>query len=192
MTLWSHRRVRVLAGVLTTLIVGAIFALELFGPSSISDVATEIAVIATPSPTAGAAVLGETSAPTEPPATPVGTPAPVPNAPVDSNASASVSPPPTPPHATPQPGLWRIEGYVVDDSGAPLANVCVVIGPHGCQRYSPHTDERGHYFLDVAARQPGGPSTDFDFYFEMPGHETVWWHFTAAGPQEFDVVLHAS
>src|SRR5438105_9716188 len=126
---------------------------------------------------------------TEPPPTPVGTPAPHPSEAVDTAASASVTPPSSPPSATPtaQPGLWRVEGYVVDESGNPLKNVCVVVGPHGCQRYSPHTDEQGHYFLDVAANKE--VTTAFDFYFEMPGRETVWWHFSPGGPVEFNVVL---
>jgi hypothetical protein len=131
---------------------------------------------------------------TEPPPTPVGTPAPAPSEAVDTAASASVSPPAPPasatPTAPPQPGLWRVEGYVVDESGNPLKNVCVVVGPHGCQRFSPHTDDRGHYFLDVAGS--ADIRTAFDFYFEMPGHETVWWHFVPTGPIEFNVVLKSS
>jgi len=123
-------------------------------------------------------------------ATPEGTPAPKPSEAVDTAASASVTPPSPSPAATPtpspQPGLWRVQGYVVDESGNPLTNVCVVVGPHGCQKFSPHTDAQGHYFLDVAATTVG---TSFDFYFEMPGRETVWWHFTPVGPTEFNVVL---
>jgi hypothetical protein len=76
---------------------------------------------------------------------------------------------------------------VVDESGNPLKNVCVVVGPRGCQRYSPHTDDQGHYYLDVAANKE--VTTAFDFYFEMPGRETVWWHVVPAGPIEFNVVL---
>ena len=76
---------------------------------------------------------------------------------------------------------------MVDPSGNPLQSVCVVVGPRGCQKYSPHTDDQGHYFLDVAANT--NPKTSFDFYFEMPGRETVWWHFTPDGPIEFNVVL---
>src|SRR5262245_12295310 len=57
--------------------------------------------------------------------------------------SAPVSPPPAPRSATPtpDPAVWRFEGRVVDESGASLDDVCVVIGPRGCQRVSPHTDE---------------------------------------------------
>jgi len=130
----------------------------------------------------------------EPTATPEGTPAPKPSEAVDTAASASITPPTPPPSATPtaspQPGLWRVEGYVVDESGTPLKNVCVVVGPHGCQKYSPHTDDQGHYFLDVAANKD--VTTAFDFYFEMPGRQTVWWHFTPGGPIEFNVVLKGS
>jgi hypothetical protein len=133
-------------------------------------------------------------APTEPPPTPVGTPAPVPSDAVDTAASASINPPTPPPRATPtpspQPGLWRVEGYVVDESGSPLKNVCVVVGPHGCQKYSPHTDDQGRYYLDVAASKD--VTTAFDFYFEMPGRQTVWWHFTPGGPVEFNVELKPS
>ena len=139
----------------------------------------------TPQPTASAPVAA---------ATPEGTPAPKPSEAVDTAASASVAPPSPPPAATPtaspQPGLWRVQGYVVDEAGSPLKNVCVVVGPHGCQKFSPHTDEQGHYFLDVAASKD--VTTAFDFYFEMPGRETVWWHFVPGGPIEFNVVLKPS
>ena len=76
---------------------------------------------------------------------------------------------------------------MVDESGEPLKNVCVVVGPRGCQPFSPHTDQRGHYFLDVAARSD--MNTAFDFYFEMPGRQTIWWHVVPKGPTEFNVVL---
>jgi hypothetical protein len=152
-----------------------------------------VAVAPTATPTAEATASAGPTA-TEPPPTPVGTPAPVPSEAVDTAASASINPPPPPPSATPtpspQPGLWRVEGYVVDESGNPLKNVCVVVGPHGCQKYSPHTDDQGHYYLDVAASKD--VTTAFDFYFEMPGRQTVWWHFTPGGPIEFNVELKPS
>ncbi len=149
------------------------------------------APIATPSPTVAAATSqAEATAPVAV-ATPEGTPAPKPSEAVDTAASVSVTPPSPPVAATatpsPQPGLWRVEGYVIDETGNPLKNVCVVVGPHGCQKFSPHTDEQGHYFLDVAAATE--VKTSFDFYFETPGRETVWWHFTPTGPIEFNVVL---
>jgi hypothetical protein len=149
-----------------------------------------VGVVPTATPTAEVTPSAAPTA-TEPSPTPEGTPAPKPSVAVDTAASASVTPPSPPPSATPtpspEPGLWRVEGYVVDESGNPLKNVCVVVGPHGCQKYSPHTDDQGHYFLDVAASKD--ITTAFDFYFEMPGRETVWWHFTPGGPIEFNVVL---
>jgi hypothetical protein len=152
-----------------------------------------VAVAPTASPIALVTPSAEATA-SAPPPTPEGTAGPKPSVAVDTAASASIEPPSPPPSATPtpspQPGLWRIEGYVVDESGNPLRNVCVVVGPHGCQKYSPHTDEQGHYFLDVAASKD--VTTAFDFYFEMPGRETVWWHFTPGGPIEFNVVLKPS
>jgi hypothetical protein len=154
-----------------------------------------VAALPTAPPTAPVTPEQQAQAtPTEPAPTPAGTPAPKPSEALDTGASATVSPPPPPTRATstptPQPGLWRVEGYVVDESGNPLKNVCVVVGPHGCQRFSPHTDERGHYFLDVAASTT--IKTAFDFYFEMPGRETVWWQFVPSGPIEFNVVLKPS
>jgi hypothetical protein len=152
-----------------------------------------VAVAPTASPIALVTPSAQATA-SAPPPTPEGTPGPKPSVAVDTAASASIEPPSPPPSATPtpspQPGLWRIEGYVVDESGNPLRNVCVVVGPHGCQKYSPHTDEQGHYFLDVAASKD--VTTAFDFYFEMPGRETMWWHFTPGGPIEFNVVLKPS
>lgn len=152
--------------------------------------------VASPSPTAtpgtSGTVAAQASAPTPPPATPVGTPAPAPSQSVET--SAPVTAPPTAaqatPTPTPQPGLWRIDGYVFDESGKPLKDVCVT-GPRGCFPYTPHTDERGYWFIDVA--QPiNGITTEFDFYFEMPGRETVWWHFVPTSPIEFNVVLRPS
>ena len=84
--------------------------------------------------------------------------------------------------------MWRIEGHVVDESGNPIENVCVVIGPVACQMFTTKTDERGHYFLDVA--QPlSGVTTNFDFFFEYPGRETVWMRITPGGSTFFNLVL---
>lgn len=119
--------------------------------------------------------------------TPPGTPAPTPDE--VTVASAEIATPPPAPTATrtPQPGLWRLGGYIVDESGVPLSGVCVVVGPHGCKEFSPHTDDRGYWWLDIAE----GTST-FDFYFERPGFNTVWWHVTPTGAIEHNVVLTKS
>jgi hypothetical protein len=130
-----------------------------------------------------------TSVPT-PRTTPPGTPAPAPtqaitdSTPIDRAQIDKVVPGPPTPTPSPQPGLWRIDGYVVDERGEPLSGVCVVIGPLGCRQYSPHTDDRGYWFIDIAEGH-----TAFDFYFEMPGKKTVWWHTVPVGPTEFNVKL---
>jgi len=112
-----------------------------------------------------------------PQATPEGTPAPIPSEAVAVSAEIKIPSPRPNPTETPAPqaGLWRVDGYVVDADGKPLKNVCVVIGPNGCRPFSPHTDDRGYWFIDVAEGH-----TTFDFYFEMPGHQTVWWPRTAS------------
>jgi hypothetical protein len=145
---------------------------------------------ATPTETATpTALAGPETPPPTPVPTPSGTPAPVPSeATVESAEIVTPSPKPAAtPIPTPDPALWRIEGTVVDEAGKPLEAVCVVVGPHGCQPYSPHTDENGHYYLDIAHSDI---KTMFDFYFEMPGHQTVWWQVTPNGPVVFNVVLH--
>ena len=85
-----------------------------------------------------------------------------------------------------QIGAGALAGTVVDDAGAPLEAVCIVVGPRGCQPYSPRTDENGHWYVDVAH---SNITTQFDFYFEMPGYKTVWWNMAPNGPAVFNVVL---
>ena len=80
----------------------------------------------------------------------------------------------TQPPATPTPDIgpgaaYRMEGVVVDESGTPLADVCIAIGPNGCQVHSPRTDARGVYFIDFPAAE-----VDYDL------------HFTKDGFKEFD------
>src|SRR6267378_6030760 len=87
------------------------------------------AVACSPAPTP----VASASPTPEPPATPArvrstpaGTAAPRPATFVGIAASIPVSPPPAPRSSpTPEPGLWRLEGYIVDESGRPLENVCV-------------------------------------------------------------------
>jgi hypothetical protein len=122
--------------------------------------------------------------------TPVGTAAPRPTNFVGISASIPVSPPAAPRSSpTPEPGLWRLEGYIVDEQGKPIENVCVVIGPVACQQYSPHTDERGHYFVDIAAAGTGLVLLNYDFYFEIPGRQTLWLRMTPSGSTTFNAVL---
>jgi murein DD-endopeptidase MepM/ murein hydrolase activator NlpD len=122
--------------------------------------------------------------------TPVGTAAPRPATFVTIAASVPVSPPPAPRSSpTPEPGLWRLEGYIVDEQGKPIENVCVVIGPVPCAQYAPHTDERGHYFVDIAAAGSQTVLLAYDFYFEIPGRQTVWLRMTPTGATTFNAVL---
>jgi hypothetical protein len=174
---------RVLGGAAAGLVIVvavAIFALTR-GPAATPSPTPTVAPTATAVGTATARVAR---------ATPPGTPAPRPTAPVGLAASIPVpsavpkAPRPTP---SPEPGLWRIEGYVVDESGKPIENVCVVVGPVGCQTHSPHTDERGNYFVDIALSTTT-PVT-FDFYFEIPGRESKWLRITPTSSTVFNLVL---
>ena len=96
--------------------------------------------------------------------------------------SASPAATPTP---TPDPAVWRFEGRVVDADGEGLAGVCVVIGPNGCQKFSPHTDERGLYFIDL----PQNPSVVYELRFELAGFTGVYYQARPTAPTVFNVVL---
>ena len=172
-------RVRIGAAVVAVVIVvGAILGIAL--PKSSAPVA-----VASPTPT-----VEPSATPPRVRSTPVGTAAPRPANFVGIDKSIPVSPPPAPRSSpTPEPGLWRLEGYIVDESGKPIENVCVVIGPVPCSQYSPKTDERGHYFVDIAAAGTNTVLLAYDFYFEIPGRETVWLRMTPAGATTFNAVL---
>ena len=165
------------AVVATVLVVGGVIAI-----TSSPKAAT---------PTASTSPTVEPSAtPAKVRSTPVGTPAPRPSTFVTIAASVPVSPPPAPRSSpTPEPGLWRLEGYLVDEQGKPVENVCVVIGPVSCAKYSTHRDERGHYFVDIAAAGSQTVLLAYDFYFEIPGRQTVWLRMTPTGSTTFNAVL---
>ena len=81
--------------------------------------------------------------------------------------------PPTQRPATPTPGLgpgtaFRLEGVVVDALGAPLPDVCIAIGPNGCQEHSPRTDLRGVYYVDFPQAQVA-----YDLHFTKDGYKEV-------------------
>ena len=165
------------AVVATVLVVGGVIAI-----TSSPKAATPIA---STSPT-----VEPSATPAKVRSTPVGTAAPRPSTFVGIAASVSVSPPPAPRSSpTPEPGLWRLEGYIVDEQGKPIENVCVVIGPVPCAQYAPHTDERGHYFVDIAAAGSQTVLLAYDFYFEIPGRQTVWLRMTPTGSSTFNAVL---
>jgi uncharacterized RDD family membrane protein YckC len=166
------------AVVAAVLIVGGVFAFTASPKAATTPTATSTPTV---EPSATAPRVRST---------PVGTAAPRPTTFVGIAASIPVSPPPAPRSSpTPEPGLWRLEGYIVDEQGKPIENVCVVIGPVGCAQYSPHTDERGHYFVDIAAAGSQTVLLAYDFYFEIPGRQTVWLRMTPTGSSTFNAVL---
>lgn len=77
---------------------------------------------------------------------------------------------PTLPPATPTPikpsGYFRIEGVIVDDLGLPIKGACVEIGPNGCREHSPHTDDRGVYYMDFPKAD-----VDYDLHFTAEGYK---------------------
>lgn len=81
--------------------------------------------------------------------------------------------------------MWRVEGRVTNDDGEPLTKVCVAVGPRGCDPYSPHTDDRGVYWFDVARV----PTIVYDMYFITDGYAVVWHRIQPRGTSEFNVVL---
>lgn len=97
--------------------------------------------------------------------------------------------PPTQRPATATPGIgpgaqYRIEGVVVDDLGAPLVNVCIAIGPNGCQEHSPRTDARGVYFIDFPAAQ-----VDYDLHFTKDGYKELVQRLRPTQSQVLNLVL---
>lgn len=102
-----------------------------------------------------------------------------------TSAPVRSAPPPPTPTPTPDPLVWRFEGRVVDEGGDPLKDVCISIGPRGCQRFSPHTDDRGVYFVDL----PQNATVVYDLYFQKDGYLTVWYEVQPNAPTVFNVIL---
>lgn len=71
--------------------------------------------------------------------------------------------PPATPTPAPREGELRVEGVVVDELGRPLDDVCIAIGPRGCQKTGPKTDSRGVYYIDFP---PGDVSWTLHFIRE--------------------------
>jgi hypothetical protein len=95
------------------------------------------------------------------------------------------SPPPPPtPTPTPDPALWRYEGVVVDDGGKPIEDVCIAVGPHGCQPSSVRTDKRGVWHIDF----PQAP-VDYDLHFAKPGFKTFDVRVTPTSGWTLNVIL---
>src|SRR5437870_3789417 len=96
---------------------------------------------------------------------------------------------PTEHPATPTPDIvpgaaYRMEGVVVDQSGTPLANVCIAIGPNGCQVHSPHTDARGVYFIDFPAAEVA-----YDLHFTKDGYAEFYQRLKPTRSTVLNVVL---
>ncbi len=90
-------------------------------------------------------------------------------------AAVSASPSPTQtPIGTLAPGVWRLDGLVIDDAGKPLQGVCVGVGPAICTDVNPRTDSDGKWFIDI-------PKAAVDYEF----------HFTKVGYKQFDMPIHA-
>jgi hypothetical protein len=97
--------------------------------------------------------------------------------------------PPTAVPATATPGLgpgtaYRIEGVVVDEVGAPLPNVCIAIGPNGCQEHSPRTDARGVYYVDFPQA-----TVDYDLHFTKDGYKEFQQRLRPTRNQVLNIVL---
>ena len=93
---------------------------------------------------------------------------------------------PATPTPSPDPNVWRVEGVILDDATKlPLHQVCVVIGPHGCQRGSIRTDGRGVFFIDM----PQNPTVFYDLYFVRDGYWPVWFRIKPEGPSVYNLAL---
>ncbi len=97
--------------------------------------------------------------------------------------------PPTQRPATATPGLgpgtaYRLEGVVVDALGAPIPDVCIAIGPNGCQQHSPRTDARGVYFIDFPAAE-----VSYDLHFTKDGYKEITKRLKLTQDQVLNLVL---
>ena len=91
--------------------------------------------------------------------------------------------------ATATPGLgagtaYRIEGVVVDALGAPIPDVCIAIGPNGCQEHSPRTDTRGVYYIDFPLAQ-----VQYDLHFTKDGYREYQTRVEPTQNQVLNIVL---
>jgi hypothetical protein len=133
----------------------------------------------TPSPLPEASIVTALPPPPEAPVSAV----------IASPVAAAQTRPPATPTPSPDPNVWRVEGVIVeDDTKLPIREVCIVIGPHGCQRGSIRTDTRGVFAIDV----PKNPTVFYDLYFVKDGFWTVWMRIKPEGPSVYNVALTKS
>jgi len=87
-------------------------------------------------------------------------------------------------------GMTRFSGKIVDGkSGAPVADVCVIIGPPvDCAENMPHSGEDGSWFADLPV---AGGGLSWTFNFVKSGYETNVVKVVSEGPGEkrIDVTL---
>lgn len=106
-------------------------------------------------------------------------------APYETAKPVAYTPPPPPtPTPSPREGMWRWEGVIVDGSGAPIADVCVAVGPHGCLPTSTRSDQRGVWFIDFPRAH-----VDYDLHFMKEGYRTYDVRVTPVSSNTFNVVL---
>ena len=157
--------------------------------SATAPTANTGATAASGTPAPGASPT-EVPAPTLNDVTPTVTPSPKPNATTQANPTF---PPtwkgtltPASPTPAPRAEMWRLEGVVIDPQGNPLKDVCVAIGPHGCQATSPRTDANGVYWADL-------PKADvvYDLHFFRDGFATADRSIHPLGPTRLDVLLQS-
>lgn len=69
--------------------------------------------------------------------------------------------------------FYNVHGQVFDaDSGLPIAGVCVVIGPLGCQANMAHSDVTGKFLVQL----PRQVIVAYDFHFVKAGYQQVDYH----------------
>lgn len=133
----------------------------------------------TPSPLPEASVVPALAPPAEAPISAV----------IASPVAAARTRAPATPTPSPDPAVWRVEGVILEDATKlPIKEVCIVIGPHGCQRGSVRTDSRGVFYIDV----PQNPTVFYDLYFVKDGFWTVWFRIKPEGPSVYNLALTKS
>jgi len=78
--------------------------------------------------------------------------------------------------------MTRFKGTITDaGTGAPLEDVCVIIGPPvDCQDNFPHSDEKGLWLADL----PVAGGLSWTFNFSKPGYELTIKKGVSSAPGE--------
>ena len=104
---------------------------------------------------------------------------------VASNPRPTPTPVPTP--TVDLVNFYNVHGQVFDaDSGTPIADVCVVIGPLGCEANMAHTDSSGQFFVQL----PRQVVVAYDFHFVKAGYQQVDYHLVVN--DDLNVPVHMS